>query len=139
MTESQIKKHLKTSELNIQNAYAALWLVDLAFTSYVNSQIVHKTSFSPVFCYISYKHLKSFYQIIPQKNIRKGAKKVYCDYLKNPKTLTAKIEKHKKIAQELNKTWEKYQTKKESFENFFEIDQKLISICQEWWQYAFLG
>lgn len=134
-------KYLKKEELNIQSAHAAILAADLVFGAYVNSHVVHGISYTPNFCYISYKHLKAFFQIIPQKFIDRVAKKTYLDYCKNPKSLSDKLKKHKGLEKELAELWQNYQKNKDklSDEQILKIYQRFIKISREWWHYGVIG
>ena len=138
MTKKQVIKYLKDNKMNIQSANACLFICDLVFDSYVNSYITNRVNFSPVFCYISYKHLRYFFQIIPQKHIDKIAKKNYMDYLKNPNSLTKKIKKHKDLEKQLDNLWKNYQKKKNFLDekDLLFIYKSMVKIAQEWWYYG---
>ena len=141
MTEKQILKYLKEKELNIQSAPAVLFACDLVFGAYADSKKVHGLNYSPNFSYISYKHLKAFFQIIPQKLIDKVGKKVYLDYCKNPKTFDYKIKKHKGLEKELAKTWQSYQRKKGrlSDKELLKTYQNLNKVSRELCNYVVIG
>lgn len=141
MTEKQVIKYLKKEELNIQSANAALFACDLVFNAYINFHGVHGLNYSPIFCYIFYKHLSTYFQFIPQKLIDKVAKKVYLDYSKDPKSLIDKIKKRKDLEKQLDKIWQNYRKKKNTLSDkeLLKIYQRLVKISRKWWHYAVIA
>lgn len=141
MNKKEVIKYLEEEELNIQSANAAVLAADLVFSAYVDSDIVHGINYTPIFFYISYKDLKAFFQILPQKLIDKVAKKVYLDYCKNPKSLDDKLKKHKDLEKQLAKIWQNYQKSKDklSDEQMLKIYQRFIKVSKEWWYYGVIG
>ncbi len=141
MTKKEIIKYLKEEELNIQSAIASIFILDLAYTSYVNSQIVHGKNFSPSFCYVSYKPTSIFYQFIPQKNINEVARKIYLDFLKNRKTMISKMERHRDLERQADKIWGEYQKNKDKIpkKDLLKIYRELVKVSHEWLHYAAIG
>ncbi|MBZ9578142.1 hypothetical protein KJA13_03935 [Patescibacteria group bacterium] len=141
MTKKEIIKYLKEKELNIQSAIASIFILDLAYTSYVNSQIVHGKNFSPSFCYVSYKPTSIFYQFIPQKNINEVARKIYFDFLKNRKTMISKMKRHRDLERQADKIWGGYQKNKDKIpkKDLLKIYRELVKVSYEWLHYAAIG
>lgn len=68
MTKKEITEYLKNTEFDYARANAALIACDLVFGAYAESDRIHKILFSPLFCFIWYEKLTSFYQILSKKN-----------------------------------------------------------------------
>lgn len=141
MTKKEIIKYLKEKELNIQSAIASIFILDLAYTSYVNSQIVHGKNFSPVFYYVSYEPTSIFYQFIPQKNINEVARKIYLDFLKKPGSIIKKMKEHRDLEKQADRIWRKYQKNKDklSRKDLLKIYRQLIKVAYQWLHYSTIG
>lgn len=141
MNKEEIIEYLKKNEVTAFNARAAALLCDIVFGAYTNAGKVAKVNFSPQFCYVSYKRFNSFFQITPKKMTEEAEYKVYEDYLKNPKTLAEKMERHKEIEEELDDLWRKYSEKRIDISDrkIFEFYEKLLKLSQKWWHYAAIG
>lgn len=137
MNKKQAIEYFKKNELNIQNAHAAAFLLDLIYFSYITSYKVNGVDYSPIFSYSSYRKLGGFYQIIPQRIMDGLGKKIYSDYKKNPKSLITKINNHGKLDREIFKIWERY--KKNPEEDLLKIYRDFVKISREWWRYGVIG
>ncbi len=139
MTKQQIINYLKSTDLDIQSAKAALTAIDLAFASYVESHKLHKIKYNFGLTYISAHKPAVFYQ--SKKVIDDIAKRVYFNYLSNPKSLDKKIKEHQNLTYKLDKLWEKYKMESEEqtlkkLNSFFNAFQRTAT---KWWYYGVIG
>ncbi len=142
MNRKEVVTYLKENELDIQRAHAFLFICDLAYGAYANSNTVHKVNFSPIFCYLGYDNYEPHYQFISKDNIDKIGLKIWNDYLKNPKSLDQKIKNHQKIIDKFENIWKGISNKKiEDFSNNEIVDlyKQLTETAFKWWQYASFG
>ena len=103
MNKKQMLKYLKETELDVQSANAALFITDLVYNAYLHSDVVHKVRFTPMFCYISYNKMSSFYQFFSKAMIGKVAKKMYIGYKKTPGSLEKRISEHNTLTRKLDR------------------------------------
>lgn len=138
MLQKQVEKFLKTHELDIQKAKATFFVCDLTYSSYAGSDIVHEVNFTPVFCYISPNNVPPFYQILPKDFLNEVNKKIYLDYIKNPKSLKTLIKRHLAVSSELDKLWLNYNNPQKQ-KDLSTTYQRLIDTSLRWWHYGVIG
>lgn len=131
-------EYLRTHEMDVQNAKAALIAIDFVFRAYVDSEKIHGVHFTPGFSYI--EHSTNYYQIMPDENIIAVARKVLNDYLSDESSLTKMIAEHKRIAGEIDRLWQENQplTKLSNQEIMARYDE-LVSLGRQWWLYGVIG
>lgn len=142
MNKNQSIKYLKANEIDIQRAHAFLFICDLAYTAYANSENTHGAKFSPVFCYLSYKDHEPHYQFISKNNINGIAFKIWKDYLKNKTSLDKKISIHEKLLNNFDQIWTLFKKKeadKMTRKDFLAFYDKLIYEAKRWWALASIG
>jgi len=143
MTKNQLIDYLKANKWDIQNANAALFACDLVFMAYAKSQIIHGIKYDPVCCYFERKAGTKplFYQILNEDNVTKVAKKTYLEYLKNPKSLDAKIRKQNDLDKQLDDLRKKYFKAKGrlSDKELLKYFRKAVKISREWWHRGVIG
>jgi phosphohistidine swiveling domain-containing protein len=142
MLKRQAIKYLQQTELDVQNAHAAFFALDLVYRAYVESYHLHKVRFNTVFCYVFYNKPTSFFQFVSRKKIEALGKRMYEDYVKNQKSLQKRINEHRKCAKLLDKIWKQYAKKRNEAltrKEILEIYRKMVDASIKWWQYAVIG
>lgn len=138
-----LKKYLAQEELNIQSAYAAFFPLDLVYAAYANSSKIHGIPFDPVCCYLSFRKMTTFYQILSQNKLDRVADKIYAEYLKNPQGLETMLKAHADLTRKTGELWDNYQVKKKesSLERpeFLKFYNALVQTIRRWWEYAAIG
>lgn len=135
MTEKQIIKFIKENELDIQSAKAALCLCDLVFRTYADRNIL-EVNLGPIFCYISYNNLDSFYQFASRKKISEITEKLYFGYLRSPRFLKKTVVEHKNLTKELDIIWSDGNLKNKSDKDLLKMFDKIVKTSKEWWYYG---
>ncbi|MFZ2188637.1 MAG: PEP-utilizing enzyme [Candidatus Moraniibacteriota bacterium] len=139
MDAKELKSYLKESELDIQNANAALFLADYIFGFYANSHKLHGVNFSPVCSYFSYSKLSAFYQIINKKFIVDLSEKIYKNFKKNRKSFEEMVGVHQNLTRKFDLTWREYQKAKKqglSEKILGEFYRKFENISRSYWYNA---
>ena len=141
MNLKEVEKFIKNNEFDVQSAMASFLAVDLVYSGYAKSQKVHKVKYVPILVYLSFKNLSSFYQILPKKSLDKLSKKIYIDFLKNPKSLTKLINDHHKKAKEIDALWEKYDEEADNLneEKMLFYFEKTAKEFINWWMWGIIG
>jgi len=142
MEAKELKKYLKESELDIQNANAALFLADYVFGFYVNSHKLHGVNFSPTCSYFSYSKLSAYYQIINKKFIIELNEKIYNDFKKDKKSFDRMIALHQSLTRKFDLAWKEYQKAKKqglSGKILYESYNKIENISRPYWYNAVAG
>lgn len=142
METKEVLEYSKNKNFDIQCAGGCIFICDMVYSQYVNSQKIHNSIFSPVFCYVSYTKVKSHYQLINTDIIKNTGKKIYIDYVLDNQSLQKKIDEHKKISESSNLVWKRYKEKKEAGltnEELLSIYDDIIKLARECWQYTAIG
>ena len=140
MKTEQLINLIKNRKWNIQSGKAAFLACDMVFVAYANSKILHKQDYGPCFCYLS-GNTDYYSQMLDNDQEDNIARKIYFDYLKNPKSLDKKIKEHKYLTKQIDGIWKDYQKKKNNLSNgeLLNIYKNLINTCRKWWHYGVIG
>ena len=133
MNKKQAIDYLKKTEIAVQSAHAALFFTDLVFFVYADR--IHEIDFWPVFCYISYKKMHMFFQLIPKRNTDALAKKMYTDFIKDPESLRRRIEEHRKLTKKFDAIWKQYLNEEDLLKTY----ERLVETARKWWVYGAIG
>ena len=137
MTKQEIIKYLKENELNIQSdANAAIFLLDLGYSAYNDSDVIFQETYSPIFVFIRYKDQRIFYQIIPQHIFKKVFSRIYSDFLKEEAGFKKIIKDHKNLQVRADKIWQEYKKGKIELKETY---RGLVPIYRESFVYASAG
>ncbi len=140
MTKGEIINYLKNNELDNAIAGVSLVALDMAFKSYTESDSLHGVLYSPGFAFFSFDKMGSFHQFNAKKIIEDIAKKVYDDYLRDPKSADKMIERQIFLEKEIEKAWEEYFKNGATYskEKIFDFYKKFSILSGEWFHYCSL-
>lgn len=142
MQKEKLSEYLKTTEFDIANANAAMFLADYIFGSYADSHRLHKRNFSPVCAYFSYNRLDSFYQIIEDRFLVEVGDEVYREYGRDRKSLDRKIREHQALTVKEGKIWNEYEkNRKKNLDRKIlgKYYKKFMDVSRRWWYYGSIG
>jgi phosphoenolpyruvate synthase/pyruvate phosphate dikinase len=137
MNKEELVKYLKEKEIDIQQAKTSIFAMDFVFRFYVESDTFHGCIFSPILCHIIGTN---YTQIMDKDLVSNIFRKIYKEYLKDPKTLDEKIKRHVEARKDLQRLWEQLKkqgkiTNQQILKNYDRIDE----IAKEWWKLAVCG
>lgn len=135
MNKKQAKEYLKENEINVQKASAAFTIIDSVFSPYADSYKVHGCVYEPVFSYVSYRNMQTFYQLLDQRKLDVFASKMYTDFIKDPNSLKDRIKKHTQLTKEADKFWLNYK----KGNNLKKAFNELVKTSTQWWYYGSIG
>jgi phosphoenolpyruvate synthase/pyruvate phosphate dikinase len=133
----QIKKFIKSHEINHQNANSNVLLPDFVFLSYVDSDTLHGINFSPMFCYTSGG--KNFNQLIPEDYLKQINTKLAVQAINEKGYFNSVFKKQVTIQKKIDSLWKKIDLDKSSIEELHKKFKLLVSMGQDWWKYGVLG
>ena len=130
---NDVKKYIESHEFDTQAAPSAVYLADMVFHAYSNTDKIHPVAYSPQFCFVKNNY---FWQLTPEVNLKLMAESMYSEYCKDPISFKRFLIDQKKVFDSLENIWRESKNKErithDMFSNFFDK-------CQEWWLYGVIG
>lgn len=138
MTAKSLLKFLKEHEFDVQSAKVSLFVADLCFNSFVNSDVLGRVELSPLYCHMSFDTLM-FHEIIEKKTIYKFSKETYSQFLNNPLKLKKIMNERKEMMDKIGYIYRERNLQKMTDSDLIKFYQKLLKLSVNWWKYGVFG